>query len=205
MKKYLTVKEFSSYAKVSDKAIYQRLDTSLKPYVKKVNGKKLINNSALKDIYNIEVIENEDVEILDKDLKSSIKSKAEVKENQGKREQNQDELKERSIETDFKKTENSQEKSNDNQALLLKVEYLEELLKNKQEQLDREIENGKNLRKDIEFMKEKYSSLEQNYNRNLEFLQTTQVKMIVDQEEKEPGEPQQTPGIKKNIFQRIFS
>lgn len=48
---YLTVKEFAKIAKVSNQAIYKQLDNRLKPYVKKIKGKKMIGKEALKEFY----------------------------------------------------------------------------------------------------------------------------------------------------------
>lgn len=52
---YLTVKEFSRKAGVSVQSLYQRLETTLKPYLKIVKGKKYIETRALKEIYNIDL------------------------------------------------------------------------------------------------------------------------------------------------------
>lgn len=44
---YLTVKQFAAEAKITKSAIYQRLKTSLKPYLIERNGVKLIRRAAL--------------------------------------------------------------------------------------------------------------------------------------------------------------
>lgn len=54
-REYLTIKEVSRAAGVSVQSIYQRLETSLKNYVKVVKGKKYLDISVLKDIYDVEV------------------------------------------------------------------------------------------------------------------------------------------------------
>ena len=46
-KKYLAVSEFAKLAGVSKQAIYQRLNTSLKDFVKVEQGKKVIDSAAL--------------------------------------------------------------------------------------------------------------------------------------------------------------
>ena len=57
-KKYLSIKEVSEIVGCSPQSIYQRLNTTLKDYVKVVKGKKNLNISVLKDIYNIDYQEN---------------------------------------------------------------------------------------------------------------------------------------------------
>lgn len=54
-REYLTIKEVSKAAGVSVQSIYQRLETSLKDYVKIVKGKKYLDISVLRDIYGVEV------------------------------------------------------------------------------------------------------------------------------------------------------
>lgn len=44
---YLTVKEFAEAAGVSVQRIYQRLDTNLKPFIKTLNGKKMLSVEGL--------------------------------------------------------------------------------------------------------------------------------------------------------------
>ena len=48
MNEYLTVKEFAAAAEVSQQYIYKILNTSLKPYAKTVNKKKMIHKDGLK-------------------------------------------------------------------------------------------------------------------------------------------------------------
>lgn len=47
-KKYITIKEFSKAAGISTQAVYKQVDNRLKPYLKMVDGKKMINVDALK-------------------------------------------------------------------------------------------------------------------------------------------------------------
>lgn len=49
-KEWLTIKEASEMALVSQQAIYKRLNTTLKPYVKQVENKKYLNVKALDEI-----------------------------------------------------------------------------------------------------------------------------------------------------------
>lgn len=51
----LGVKEFAERAGVSQQAVYKQLNTRLKPYVELVEGRKLIAEQALFEIYGIEV------------------------------------------------------------------------------------------------------------------------------------------------------
>lgn len=48
---YISIAEFAERAGVSKQAVYQRLNKSLKAYVKDVDGKKSINIRALEDLY----------------------------------------------------------------------------------------------------------------------------------------------------------
>lgn len=52
-KEYITITELSQIVGVSKQSIYQRLNKSLKPYLKVVQGVKYIDKSALKEIYGI--------------------------------------------------------------------------------------------------------------------------------------------------------
>ena len=51
---YISIAEFAERAGVSKQAVYQRLNKSLKAYVKDVDGKKNINIRALEDLYGKE-------------------------------------------------------------------------------------------------------------------------------------------------------
>lgn len=50
-KEYISIAEFAEQAGVSKQAVYQRLNKSLKAYVKAVDGKKSIDIRALEDLY----------------------------------------------------------------------------------------------------------------------------------------------------------
>lgn len=71
-KEYLTIKEFGKLAGVTPQSIYQRLETTLQPYLKVVKGKKYVNIKALKDLYNIDI--EQDVKENVKDLEQEIKA-----------------------------------------------------------------------------------------------------------------------------------
>lgn len=49
MKDFLTVKEIAKELNVSTQAVYNRLERDLKPYLKVLNGQKMISIKALKD------------------------------------------------------------------------------------------------------------------------------------------------------------
>lgn len=48
---YISIAEFAERVGVSKQAVYQRLNKSLKAYVKDISGKKSINIRALEDLY----------------------------------------------------------------------------------------------------------------------------------------------------------
>lgn len=50
-KEYISIAEFAERAGVSKQAVYQRLNKSLKAYLKDVDGKKSIDIKALEDLY----------------------------------------------------------------------------------------------------------------------------------------------------------
>lgn len=50
-KEYISIAEFAERAGVSKQAVYQRLNKSLKAYVKDVDGRKSIDIRALEDLY----------------------------------------------------------------------------------------------------------------------------------------------------------
>ena len=52
--KLLTIHEFAEKAGVSVQAVYKRLNNKLNPYIQIVEGRKMLESSALKDIYGIE-------------------------------------------------------------------------------------------------------------------------------------------------------
>lgn len=52
---YISIAEFAERAGCSKQAVYQRLNKSLKKYVKVEKGKKCINIKALEDLYSKEV------------------------------------------------------------------------------------------------------------------------------------------------------
>lgn len=63
---YLSVKEFAQAAGVSVQAVYKRLLNGLEPFVKEVEGRKVIDKRALKEVYGKDQEEPE--EKVDNDL-----------------------------------------------------------------------------------------------------------------------------------------
>ena len=70
MNEYITVKQFAAAAGVSAQRIYQRLDTNLKPFIKVVDGKKMLSVEGLKlfDIKDLEQDLNKPLKELEQDL-----------------------------------------------------------------------------------------------------------------------------------------
>lgn len=60
---YITVKELAELQGVSVQSIYQRFNTTLKPYIKVIKGKKCIDIKALEEVYHLDI----------KDFKQDIK------------------------------------------------------------------------------------------------------------------------------------
>ena len=63
---YLSVKEFAQAAGVSVQAVYKRLSNGLEPFVKEVEGRKVIAKRALKEVYGKDQEDQE--EKVDNDL-----------------------------------------------------------------------------------------------------------------------------------------
>lgn len=57
MGKKVTVKEFAKMAGVSEQSVYKRLTTSLKPYLTMVDNRKMVDISALSEIYNKDIMQ----------------------------------------------------------------------------------------------------------------------------------------------------
>lgn len=57
MGKKVTVKEFAKMAEVSEQSVYKRLTTSLKPYLTIVDNRKMIDISALSEIYHKDIMQ----------------------------------------------------------------------------------------------------------------------------------------------------
>ena len=74
MNGYVSIKKFAEYAGISQQAVYQRLDTTLKQYVKVVKGHKKLNIQALKDIYGVDVenVEQEEQQGFQQDNQANI-------------------------------------------------------------------------------------------------------------------------------------
>lgn len=51
----LTVQQFADAAGISKQAVYKALNNKLMPYVQLVDGKKMLKNKALREIYGVEV------------------------------------------------------------------------------------------------------------------------------------------------------
>lgn len=51
----LTVQEFADVAGISKQAVYKALNNKLKPFVQLVDGKKMLKNQALREVYGVEV------------------------------------------------------------------------------------------------------------------------------------------------------
>lgn len=47
---YITVRQYSAAANISAQAVYQRLDKDLKPYVKIIDGRKMLSAEVLKNL-----------------------------------------------------------------------------------------------------------------------------------------------------------
>jgi transcriptional regulator with XRE-family HTH domain len=54
-KELLSIQEFAEAAGVSKQAIYKRLNNQLKPFIQLVDGKKMLSNKALSEVYGVEV------------------------------------------------------------------------------------------------------------------------------------------------------
>lgn len=63
---YISIAEFAEITGTTRQAVYQRLNKSLKKYVKTVDNKKMLNTKALEDIYSVN---------LDKECKGKCKGK----------------------------------------------------------------------------------------------------------------------------------
>ena len=57
MGKIVTVKEFAGLAGVSEQSVYKRLTTSLKPYSTIVDNRKMVDISALAEVYGKDVMQ----------------------------------------------------------------------------------------------------------------------------------------------------
>lgn len=78
---YITVKEFAERAGVSAQAVYKALNKKLSPYLKEVDGKKMLNIRALREIYGVPETK-EDEQNIDNELISFFKAQLEVKDRQ---------------------------------------------------------------------------------------------------------------------------
>ena len=58
-KELLTVQEFADVAGISKQAVYKALNNKLQPFVQLVDGKKMLQNKALHEVYGIEVDQRE--------------------------------------------------------------------------------------------------------------------------------------------------
>ena len=65
--KYITVRQYSAAANISAQAVYQRLDKDLKPYVKIIDGRKMLSKEVLK---NLDATCQEVNQVVDKHLTS---------------------------------------------------------------------------------------------------------------------------------------
>lgn len=54
-REYITVKELAELQGVSVQSIYQRLNTTLKPYIKIIKGRKCLDISVLSEVYGADV------------------------------------------------------------------------------------------------------------------------------------------------------
>ena len=61
---YLSVKEFAQAAGVSVQAVYKRLLNGLEPFVKEVEGRKVIDKRALKEVYGKDQEEKVDNDLI---------------------------------------------------------------------------------------------------------------------------------------------
>jgi HTH domain. len=57
-KEYITITELAELLGVSRQSIYQRSNTSLKPYLKVIKGIKCIEKSAINDVYGKEFLQD---------------------------------------------------------------------------------------------------------------------------------------------------
>lgn len=55
----MTVGQFAAAAKITKQAVYKQLDNKLKPYYKLVDGQKMIDSSALKEVYSVNIEQND--------------------------------------------------------------------------------------------------------------------------------------------------
>lgn len=55
----LTVQQFADAAGITKQAVYKALNNKLKPYIQLVDGKKMLQNRALREVYGVEVDQRE--------------------------------------------------------------------------------------------------------------------------------------------------
>lgn len=55
MKDYISIKELSDILGISRQSVYKQLSTKLTDYVKTVDGQKMIDSSALSEVYGLEI------------------------------------------------------------------------------------------------------------------------------------------------------
>ena len=79
---YITVAEFAEKAGVSKQAVYQRLNKKLKPYVKMVDGAKMLNTKALEEVYGQSVEQGVEQELEQENQENSKETQENSKENQ---------------------------------------------------------------------------------------------------------------------------
>lgn len=87
-KEYISITELAEFVGVSKQSIYQRLNTSLKPYLKVIKGIKYIEKSAIKNVYGkdiVKCIEQDYSTISDRDvLIGELKKQISFLQNQNK-------------------------------------------------------------------------------------------------------------------------
>ena len=160
-KRYITIPEYAELAGITKQAVYPKLEKTLKPYVKEINGQKYIDSiifiefHALPKDPTIELVNESQEKLVNESQESKDKSRQEVNGSQEEEEREVNESKDKSIEQDKEK----QDKTSD--YLLNIVELLQEQIREKDKQINfleeqneklqnENIENTKHIREQAE-------------------------------------------------------
>ena len=148
MSELMTVKQFAAAAGVSSQRIYQRLDTNLKPFVKVVNGQKMLSAEGLQ-LFEIQALEQD----LNKPLQTLESLQAENETLKAENATIQD--LEQALE---KEREKSAKMTAENAALNEKIKALEQDLNKPLQTLEKQLDD---LRADKQYLQERLTAAEQ--------------------------------------------
>lgn len=138
---YISIKEFSNRAGVSTQAVYQRLDKDLQSYLKIIDKRKMIEESAL-ELFSLKAVEKESDKQIDNDLLKTLQDTLQILSKQLSEKDEQIRRKDQQLEELNQRLAEANKLNENNQILIAKTQEVKQIEAQSSAQFVDESEQG---------------------------------------------------------------